>query len=296
MTLSWAWEVSRHVDPRFKMRARFVAESLRAREAAGKLEKADPRSPLGELLAEWPETVGFLLWPYQCTAWDANMRVSRIAEHLAAIETIPGLRLTPKDKVVLADLGAYSPGASLIVDRPPWLAREGHLTLSLFKNDFRAFTVSFSLFGDATDRGMFIGGLQGRQTDEILALYRELTKDFEGIRPRDFMLEALRMWAVKLGVRHIRAVSDGHKISRHKYFADKKAPGLVYDDVWPERGGTRVDQTQYELPLGGSRRPVQDVAAKKRAMYRRRYEMLDAIEAALPSDLTKSERRHFEAK
>jgi uncharacterized protein VirK/YbjX len=123
-----------------------------------------------------------------------------------------------------------------------------------------------------------------------------LTKDFEGIRPRDFMLEALRMWAVKLGVRHIRAVSDGHKISRHKYFADKKAPGLVYDDVWPERGGTRVDQTQYELPLGGSRRPVQDVAAKKRAMYRRRYEMLDAIEAALPSDLTKSERRHFEAK
>jgi uncharacterized protein VirK/YbjX len=30
-------------------------------------------------------------------------------------------------------------------------------------------------------------------------------------------------------------------------------------------------------------------------MYRRRYEMLDAIDAALPTDLTTAERRHFDA-
>ena len=157
---------------------------------------------------------------------------------------------------MLADLSSFSPGACVILDRAPWLSREGLITLSLFKNDFRAFTVSFSLFG-FPDTELFIGGLQGRQSEEILAMYRDLTKDFEGMRPRDFMLEMLRLFALKIGVRHIYAVVDGHKISRHKYFGDKGAPGLFYDEVWQERGGTRVADTHFELPLAGSRRPLQ---------------------------------------
>jgi uncharacterized protein VirK/YbjX len=295
MSLHWAWDASRHVDPRLKMRLKFVGESLRSPEAASVLEHADPRSALGELLAEWPETSGFLLWPYQSTAWGPRTRLDRITQHLKAIRKIPGLGLAPDEKMVLADLGEFSPDVSLILDRAPWLAREGHLTLSLFKDDFRAFTVSFSLFGDPAT-GVFIGGLQGRQTDGILDLYRDLTKDFEGMRPRDFMLEALRMFTVKLGLREIHAVDDGHKISRHKYFSGKNAPGIFYDDVWLERGGARIDDAHFSLPLGGSRRPLEDVAAKKRSMYRRRYEMLDLIEAALPSDLTTTERRHFDAR
>jgi len=295
MSLPWAWDASRHVDPRLKMRLKFVAECMLSPDATRLVEDADARSPLGRLLAEWPDTAGFLLWPYQSTAWGPKARVERVIEHVNAVSEIPGLSLTPDDKLVLADLGSFSPDASLILDRAPWLTREGHLTLSLFKDDFRAFTVSFSLFGKTTI-GVFIGGLQGRQTDGVLDLYRDLTKDFEGMRPRDFMLEALRMFAVKLGAREIQAVDDAHKISRHKYFSGKNAPGLFYDDVWTERGGNRIDDAHFSLPLGGSRRPLEDVAAKKRSMYRRRYEMLDAIEAALPSDLTSAERRHFDAR
>jgi len=74
------------------------------------------------------------------------------------------------------------------------------------------------------------------------------------------------------------------------------AAGMFYDDVWADRGGTRVAPTHFELPLAGSRRPLEEVAAKKRSMYRRRYEMLDAIDAALPTDLTTAERRHFDAR
>lgn len=127
-------------------------------------------------------------------------------------------------------------------------------------------------------------------------MYRELTKDFEGIRPRDLILELLRLFALKIGVRRIYAVADAHKISRHKYFGEKGAPGLFYDDVWQERGGVRVADTHFELPLAGSRRPLEEIAAKKRSMYRRRYEMLDRIEAMIPADLSKAERRRFDAR
>ncbi len=295
MTLAWAWRTSKDVEPQLKLRLKFVAAALGASKVSRKVAQATPDSPLGELLGERPETAGFLLWPYQCIAWDADKRFGRIAEHCAAVRRIPGLRLAPDDKVVLADLGHISPDVMLIIDRPPWLTREGHLTLSLFKGDFRAFTISFSLSGHP-ELELFIGGLQGRQADDVLDLYRDLTKDFEGIRPRDFMLEALRMFAVRIGARRILAVADDQKISRDKYFAGKNAPGLFYDEVWAERGGAKAAPTHFELPLGGSRRALEDVAAKKRSMYRRRYEMLDAIEAGLPADLTVLERRRFEAR
>jgi uncharacterized protein VirK/YbjX len=292
--LRWAWAASREVDPDLKMRAKFVVATLRTPSLTRKLASLNAESPMAELLTECPETIGAMVWPYQCAAWDAETRFRRISEHLDVVRQIPGLTLALDDKLVLANLSAISSGVSLIIDRAPWLAREGHLALSLFKDDFRAFSVAFSLSKEP-ELTLFIGGLQGRRADEVLALYRDLTKDFEGMRPRDFLIESLRLFAVKIGVRHIYAVAEDHKISRHKYFAGKETSGLNYDEAWLERGGSRVAVTHFELPLGGSRRPLEEVPAKKRSMYRRRYEMLDAIDAAMPSDLATAERRHFDA-
>jgi uncharacterized protein VirK/YbjX len=207
------------------MRLRFVVAALRNPAASKQFAEVSAASPLGELLAEWPQTVGALVWPYQCAAWNAMTRVHRIAEHCRAVREIPGLHLQPDEKLVLADLSSFAPAASLILDRPPWLAREGHLTLSLFKADFRAFTLSFSISG-VPQTELFIGGLQGRHGDDILAMYRDLTKDLNGIRPRDFMLESLRMFALKIGVGHIYAIADEFKISRHRYFGKKSRPAF----------------------------------------------------------------------
>ena len=109
------------------------------------------------------------------------------------------------------------------------------------------------------------------------------------------MLELLRLFALKIGAQHIYAVADDHKISRHAYFGKKGTLGLNYDDVWVERGGSRIAETHFELPLAGSRRDLNEVAAKKRSMYRRRYEMFDELEASLPDDLAQAERRRFDA-
>jgi len=214
--------------------------------------------------------------------------------HIEALSGIPGLSLLPDEKLLLLDLSSTSPGVRVIMDRPAWLAREGLLTLSLFKDDFRAFTVSFSIL-DGTDRSLFIGGIQGRNDDDILSLYRDLTKDFHGLRPRDLLLEALRLFAVRLGAKHIFAVADDHKTSRHSYFGTGSAPGLFYDEIWLDRGATRVAKTHFELPMEGSRRDLQEVSSKKRSMYRKRYDMLDQIAAAMPADFRMVKRTQFDA-
>lgn len=295
MTIAWAWNASRHVDLSLKERVKFVVAAMRNRFVTRELATADPSSPLGRLLAEWPDTVGILVWPYQCAAWGVETRLERLKGHQECLGSISGLSLVPGEKMVLADLSTYSPGVSLLLDRAEWLTREGHLTLSLFKDDFRAFTLSFSLFG-YPETELFIGGLQGRQTDNALDLYRDLTKDFAGLRPRDFILEMLRLFALKIGARHIYAVADSQKIFRHKYFRNKSTPRLDYDDVWRDRSGEPVADSYFELPINGSRRPLEEVPTKKRSMYRRRYQMLDEIEGLMPSDFVTAERRQFAAK
>jgi uncharacterized protein len=293
--IGWAWRASAQMDEGWRLRSKFVRSALSQGQAASRLQKATPHSPLGKLIHEWPDTVGYLLWPYQCAAWDANERLARIEGHLSALDGIPGLQLAPEDKLALVDLGSISPDVCLIIDRAKWLSREGLLTLSLFKGDFRAFTMSFSLF-NARDLEIFIGGIQGRQGEDVLSLYRDLTKDFHGTRPRDFLLEAMRLFALSIGARHIYAVADAYKISRHEYFGRRGAHGLFYDEIWEERGGVKVADTHFELPLAGTRRDLDEIPSKKRSMYRRRYEMLDDIGASMPPDLTTAERRQFDAK
>jgi uncharacterized protein VirK/YbjX len=293
--IRWAWRSSALIDTDWKMRAKFVCAALQEPALSRSLEQLDPDTPLARFLAEHPQTIGNLVWPYQCAAWDAPTRFARITAHLDALEHTPSLKIVGDEKIVFADLTAISDDACVILDYSPWLAREGHLTLSLFKGHLRAFTVAFSLYHDS-ETEIFIGGIQGRKNDQdMLALYREMTKDFHGVRPRDFMLEMVRLFAIKHGVQHIYAVADDQRISRHPYFAKKDSPGLTYDDVWTERGGTRVAPTHFELPLLGTRRDLDEVATKKRKMYRQRYEMFDAIEERLPNDLKTAERRHFDA-
>lgn len=270
-----------------------MLSALRNPEAASALHGASQSSVLGRVQREDPSLVGNLIWPYQCAAWAPAEQIRRIAEHFEAVERIPGLSLAPDDKLQLLDLSEYSPDTFVILDRAKWLSREGHLSLNLFKRNFRAFSVSFSL-RDGPERELFIGGIQGRQVDNILGLYRDWTKDFHRLRPRDLILELLRLFARAINVQRISAVADAHKIARHRYFGGKAA-GINYDEIWLDRGGERTEPSHFVLPAEPQRRKLVDVSSKKRGMYRKRYAMLDEIAARFPDDLQSSPVRHFEA-
>jgi uncharacterized protein VirK/YbjX len=261
-----------------------MLQSLPLRPAIGRFLAAGSKGSLGQLLKFRPETVGAaIVWPFQCTAWNGTERLARIEGHFAAVDRLGRpLDFAADEKLVLFDAGEFMEGVRIVLDQPPWFMREGQLTLSLFHRDFRAFSLAFSLWDGPDGLEALIGAVQGRSSPHALALYRDMTKAFQGARPRDLLIELFRMLCRELGVSTIRAVSDACRIHRDPYFGPKKGSQILvdYDEIWEERGGRRLSEAFFELPRE-SQRAIGDIPAKKRAMYRKRYEMLERMEAVL---------------
>lgn len=293
--IRWATKYSYVARYDWKMQARFILAVIRHPRLASWLDTVEASSPFGRLLAEDEATALYLVCPYQCAAWKPVERLRRIALHAAAVDKL-GLWIAPGEKLLVADLSILSDDVAIMIDRPAWLTREGHLTISIFKGDFRAFSLTFSIV-DLEERSIFIGGLQGRNRPNVLELYKQLTKDFHGVRPKDLIVEMLRFLADTVGIERIYAVSESCRIAHHSYFAQVETPlaHLNYDQSWEERGGRRVDDTCYELPVTQQRRCLADIPSKKRQMYRKRYEMLDTVRSMLPPEWASAKRLKFEA-
>ena len=288
--LKWLWANSLAVDDSkgfvlATRRARFFIRALAVLNSVSRLINAPANSPLDKLMKARPQTVGAVIWPYQCVGWDARARLSRIYDHYSVIEMLGEPLNFPVDgQLLLLDLRDVHENLKVIVDQPLWFIREGQLTISLFLDETRIYSLSFSLFHENNELAAFVGALQGRDLEGILDKYRELTKACHGMRPRDFLIEIFRALCCTLGVAHIFAVSDEHRHHRSRYFGkavSKKDLSTNYNQVWQDRGAVRVNPMFYRLEIVGQDRDLPNITAKKRAMYRRRYEMLKSLREQL---------------
>ncbi len=284
MDVRWVWRASKGWDGGLAFRFRFAFAAARHPSALMRLLRARRGEPLHEFLLQRPVAACALVWPYQCSRWTPEERTRRIASHFDSVSRLPPpLSFAANEKLLLWDLLDVSPGVRIILDQPRWLVREGQWTLNIFKGDFRVYSVSFSLNADEA----FIGGIQGCNVEGALDIYRQLTKDFHGLRPRDLLLDLLRIFTSAIGIRRIQAVADEYRYFRHPYFVGRynDAMKMNYGEIWSDRGGIRVEETHFELPVQPVRRRIEDIPARKRAMYRRRYEMLDKLRRDLALSL-----------
>lgn len=225
--------------------------------------------------------LGAVEWPYLHKDWTVSQRFSVIQRHYEIIKNLPTfLDVADGNPKELLDLSDYSPNTKIILDKAQWFVREGEIVLNLFKDDLRIMTIAFTLSDLNKELVMYVGAVQGLHADEhSLDRFKALTKDLEGIRPRDFLMEVLRMLASNIGVKKILGIADAYRHHRHAYFCNYHAKMLKtsYDEIWLEQGGSEYGEEFYELSLEKARRDLAEVSANKRAMYRRRYEMLDVL-------------------
>lgn len=240
------------------------------------------------------DCIGVVQWPYLSRCWEAPQRLEVVASHFEVLAgQFPALLLLGRDEsLTLCELSSHSPGCRLVLDRPIWFKREGELVLNLFQSDLRVASLAFSLCRSQGEVCLFIGAVQGIHkgidSETSLAIYRDLTKDFEGLRPRSLLLEGLKCLARTLGVAHLYAVSDACRHHRHTYFGSDKGQDLAanYDVIWLEHGAIASHHADFfALPLAAAQRAEQDIPAKKRAMYRRRQALLDNVFARLQAAL-----------
>lgn len=236
--------------------------------------------------------LGAVEWPYIHKDWPVNKRFSVIQQHYEIIRNLPEiLNVSDGNPKTLVNLHGYSPNTAIVLDKAQWFVREGEIVLNLFKDESRVMSIAFTLSSENGELLMYIGAIQGLHADEhSLEKIKTLTKDLEGARPRDFLVEVLRIIAQNIGVSKILAISDSFRHHRHAYFANYHANTLKtnYDEIWLEQCGVAYSKDFYMIPLSKPRKNLAEVSANKRAMYRRRYELFDDIQQKISTIFGKS--------
>jgi uncharacterized protein VirK/YbjX len=252
---------------------------------------ADAGSTLRRQLRRRPELWGMAVTPFMCADWGVRERIALLVEHCRCLDGLPEALAQSMDQdVELIRLDELGRPYRLVLHQVSWMLREGPLTLSLFDDDERLFSLSFSVVRERAQLVAYVGGLQGRRSADALDWYRDLTKSAFGLRPRDLLFELFCAFARCLGVARIKAVSDGrHSLNsdyaRRNSPESTDAPRLSYDEVWRERGGVRVSAAFFEVPLTPRRRSTAEIPAKKRKMYAARYSLLAIWETRIAARL-----------
>lgn len=126
---------------------------------------------------------------------------------------------------------------------------------------------------------MWIGAMQGPNMDNAREIVKQTTKLCHAYRTKNLILYAAQAVARSLGLSHIYAVTNEGYYTNNHVRIDKKLK-TDFSDFWREAGGRETDDSRFdELPLVETRKTMEEVPTRKRAVYRRRFEMLDELDA-----------------
>lgn len=271
-------------------RFRFIARSLIFWRVNRQWLKflAEPR--MNQVVAANPAIYSKLARRFVSATFTQKERLLVIRQHYQFISGLSEqVRLCILDEVGFPILQLEHCGClhlfRLIVARES--SREGEMTLrwSIDSRRVADLTFVFCRSGES-EPCLLIGGIQGGRPDEAPDQFRELTKAMHGLRPMPALIHVLRALAAALEIRVLVAVGD-----RNHVLGRKRALGrlhISYDRIWLESGAMAQADGNFFLPLATPVKDLAEVPSQKRAMYRRRYELMAAMNAGVLASVTQN--------
>ncbi len=267
-------------------RGKFLLRSLLYRAQLNRVFELFQSAPLRALPARHPELLDKPMRPYRFACSTVNQRVKMVEDHYRLLlGRYPDL-IAPLYLEEGIALGHYPEGGWRIVLRHDGtFRREAELALSIVnEKDERLYSCAFSLAGHEHALALVIGSVQGPEpcVERPLEQVRALTRAGHGLRPKSLVVMLVMQLAEAMQAGHISAVRMKAHIFQARRYSKKKRACLQadYDELWQEFGALDQDANFVRLqPV--VRKPLEEVAAKKRAMYRRRYEWLDGLALAI---------------
>lgn len=133
----------------------------------------------------------------------------------------------------------------------------------------------------AENFSMWIGAMQGPNVENSKDLIKILTKKCHAYRTKNLILYAAQAVARALNLKKIYAVTNYGYYANNHIRIDRKLK-TSFSDFWQECGGTPTnDERFFELPLIEYRKTYEEIPTQKRAVYRRRFQLLDEIDAEI---------------
>ncbi|OON41986.1 hypothetical protein BTJ39_02180 [Izhakiella australiensis] len=165
-----------------------------------------------------------------------------------------------------------------------FLGKEGEATLQFCDEQNTTLALlTFTLVRYNNKQAIFIGGLQGARNHTPHESIHSATKSCHGLFPKRLLTEAVINLAQQLSAEQVIAVSNRNHIYASWRYRTKKKDKLLadYDEFWQSLGAVQDVKGNFIFPLQMPRKAIEDIASKKRAEYRRRYELLDQISAQI---------------
>lgn len=166
--------------------------------------------------------------------------------------------------------------------------KEGCLSLILTWDGAPFYQIMFWFGPDMEKTGdaIWIGALQG--TPHGSDAIKRMTKAFFGYRPKNLIFYGLRNLARCLGISKIYGVTNAGYYAMNHIRIDRKLK-TDFGAFWEECEGKpcEIDYRFYEMPVKEYRKDMSELKPSKRAQHRRRFEMLDAIDAAFDASCKK---------
>lgn len=242
---------------------------------------------LEKLLARQPRLPVRLHRPYIAANFDRKMRLNAVRFHyhvirhaflpaeINALLSNGGLRLAQIE-------GKDGELFTVTMMMFPILDKEGESTIMVQNGAGDVLTKMTFTFCEYNGKStLFIGGMQGNSALPHEAT-QKATKSCHGIFPKRIVMEVICRLAEQLNIEQVMAVSNEQHIFRSPRYHDKNKVILSdYNAFWASVGGECDSHGYYHIPRTLVRKSEADIASKKRAEYRRRYQLLDTIHEQL---------------
>ncbi|MFK3705017.1 VirK/YbjX family protein [Klebsiella sp. NPDC088457] len=271
------WQ-TRHYRLKFLLRTALFYKPTRAM-----LDNLSARPDFKQLLAAQVTLPGKVHRQYLARGLSASQRAQAMISHYQFLDTLPGTRLagamTSARELKLLELrGKDDALFTLSASSAGKAEREGETTLWLRDgNQTLLASATFSVVCQQEQWQLIIGGLQGPRRNVSHEVIKLATRACYGLFPKRLLLEFIWALAARSNIQAIYGVSDnGHVFRALRYRLSKgRHFHASYDEFWQSVDGIAEGAWRWRLPLRLERKTLETIASKKRAEYRRRFQLLD---------------------
>lgn len=239
---------------------------------------------------------GLLLKPlrvYVSVKWDITRKIKIMTDTYSFIRRNSSLldALTLPEGITLAqfDIADY-PAVRVVLDYDNRYRKEGELVVTLWHEALGGPVIALAFTLEQLQNGewaMYVGCIQGLAGVDN----KSVSKAMHGLWPKVFIVYAAQEIARSLGISHLYGISEAihsHRKKRMIYIPSRHALAFDYNGLWEEVGGVAAQEGWFDLPLAMERRPYEEMKSNKRAMYKRRYALLDDISEQITTALQRT--------
>lgn len=222
--------------------------------------------------------------PYLYSGMSMAARTHAIISHYQYVKQLSSQRLrqamlTPQGVELMKFSGKSGEAFTVTLACTGRCEREGEVNLLFRRNSVQLAMVTFAVTVINGEKVAIVGGIQGAHRDTPHELIREATKSCYGLFPKRILMEALTLICAATDIKKLEAVSDNGHIFRSLRYRLKKRSlfHASYNEFWETLNAQPLSDKLYLLPLSFARKPLEEIASKKRSEYRKRYDLLDLM-------------------